>query len=208
MASVAKIVLDATDDAANSLMDGSTVAGLGWENAIAHRTAASARHGWPATLSPRWFRSVFGGWKTLDGLRINLGSLGNALCGASFARALAQFGEAVHQATARRLCNSFVLAHRPFDIGSASYSALIASLLASVPFQKRHLGLGASTALEQAKLFGHSFPISFRICAAKAAVTAEDSPDAMMEAHVKNTSQALGETAPDATACVVPGDGN
>jgi len=193
-------VLEATEDAASASIGNDT----GWEHAIWTGSATEAEHGWPAVLSPRWFRSVFDGWKVLRGVRIDPGPLCGALCGASFARALARFGVAVHRGCAERACNSFSLAFRPFDMASASYGALFASLLASIPFLKRRLGLGSEAARHQAVSTGRSLLISLRTRAAQAAVASAGTRDATVDAHVTCTSRALRSSVPDETAAVVP----
>lgn len=197
---VARQVLNATDD----VMSASMGQVDGWQDVVAAGAAMDARHGWPAALTPRWFRSVFGGWKTLEGLRVDPGPLCDALCGASFARALARFGAAVHRGCAARAGGTFSLTHRPFDAADASYGALFASLLTSVPFLKRHMGLGSDRAREQAQSIGRSLLISMRVCAAQAAVGAAEGPETMVEAHVTRGSQAFGSSVPEEMVGVVP----
>ncbi|PKN49002.1 MAG: hypothetical protein CVU63_03370 [Deltaproteobacteria bacterium HGW-Deltaproteobacteria-20] len=197
---VARRVLGATDD----VMSASAWQVDGWQDVVAVGAAMDARHGWPAALTARWFRSVFGGWKTLEGLRIDPGPLCDALCGASFARALARFGAAVYRGCAGRAGGTFSLTHRPFDAASASYGALFASLLTSVPFLKRHMGLGSDTAREQAHAMGRSLLISMRVCAAQAAVAAAEEPEAMVEAHVSTATDAFGSSVPEEMVGVVP----
>jgi hypothetical protein len=197
---VARRVLEATND----VMSASAGQVDGWQDVVAVGAAMEARHGWPAALTARWFRSVFGGWKTLEGLRIDPGPLCDALCGASFARALARFGAAVYRGCAVRAGGTFSLTHRPFDAASASYGALFASLLTSVPFLKRHMGLGSDTAREQARAMGRSLLISIRVGASQAAVAAAEEPEAMVEAHVLTAMQAFGSSVPEEMLGVVP----
>ena len=200
LAGVAIHVLDGTDEIANASIGESK----SWENAIWLGAATEAHQGWPTALGPRWFRSVFGGWKTLDSLRIDPGPLCSAVCGSSFVRALARFGAALYRASAGRACNSFSVVHRPFDLASASYGALFASLLASVPFHKKHLGLGTAAAFEQAQLLGRAMLISVRVFGAQAAVSAAESMEAVLEAHASCASRALAHTVPNETAAVLP----
>ncbi len=197
---VAKRVLEATDD----VMSASMGQAVGWQDVVAAGAAMDARHGWPAALTPRWFRSVFGGWKTLEGLRVDPGPLCDALCGASFARALARFGAAVYRGCAARAGGTFSLTHRPFDAATASYGTLFASLLTSVPFLKRHMGLGTDTAREQAQSMGRSLLVSLRIGAAQAAVAAAAEPEAMVESHVTTAAKAFGSSVPEEMVGVVP----
>ena len=197
---VVRSVFDATEDVALASMG----EGNNWEHSLWLGTAADARHGWPAVLTPRWFRSVFGGWKPLEGLRIELGPLCDAVCGASFARALERFGTAVYRACVRRTGDSFSRVHLPFDMGPACYGALFASLLTSIPFLKRRLGLGTSAAKEQAWSLGLSLLLSLRMCAAQGAVADAESPEEMMERHVWGTARALCASVPEETLGVVP----
>ena len=211
--SVARFVLDATNDIAL----GSIEPGSDWGNSLWAGFAMDAQRGWPASLTPRWFRTVFGNWKVLDGLRIESGPLCEALCGASFARALARFGAAVERAVAARsaragtslagtFVTSFATAKRPFDMRQSSYGALFASLLTSVPFLKRHLGLGAGDALEHARSMGRSVLIATRLSAAQATVASASasSADAFVDAHVSSSERALLASVPSETAGVVP----
>ena len=196
----AGFVLDATGDVAL----GSYGSSGGFENAIWLGTAADACEGWPAVLSLRWFQDLFGGWKTLASVRVELGSICRPLCGASFARALARFGAAVFLGCARRTGAPFSIVDRPFDIGSSSYGALFASLLCSIPFLKRRLGLGAVSATAQARLLARSLLVSLRLCAVQASVASACSREALVGMHVSRTESALFASVPAETAGVLP----
>ncbi|MCL2824321.1 MAG: hypothetical protein FWD57_10040 [Polyangiaceae bacterium] len=200
MTAVAKHVLDITEDAAMAVISSDR----GWGDALWSGTAADAEHGWPTTLSPKWFRNLFGDWKPLQGIRVEPGPSCSPICGASFARALAKFGSAMYLACATRECHSFCLAHRPFDMAKASYGTLFASLLTSIPFLKRRMGLGASAACHQAKSLGASMLLSLRTIAAQTAVASTDTSDALLQAHVEFGSRAFLSRVQEETAGVLP----
>jgi len=200
LSSVVARTLSATDAVASAWFG----EGKPWEHVVDLGSASDAVHGWPAVLTPRWFRTIFGGWKPLEGMRIPPGPLCNAVSGSSLARALAWFGSAVYQAAAARTCHSWVLTNRPFDLDRESYSALFATLLASPAFLKRHLGLGTTTAIAQSRALARSLLLSLRMNAALVAVLDAESPDAMVDAHVTCVGRALRTTVPDETAGVVP----
>lgn len=195
----AERVIDATQDVAQEVMGKSL-----WQEVLWEGTAMEAREGWPALLTPRWFRSVFGGWKTLEGLRIDTGVLRQPVCGASFARALARFGTAVHRGCAERTNGPFSLVRRPFDASEASYGALFGSLLTSVPFLRRRLGLGVPAAREQARSLGISMMLNLRLNALRAIMSTHAAPLAMIETYAGQGARALCAEVPEALCGVIP----
>jgi hypothetical protein len=196
---VAERVMAGTDDAMAAGIKAES-----WQEVVRVAAAMDARSGWPAALTPRWFRWMFGGWKSLQGIHLELGPLCDPICGASFARALARFGGAIHRGWAMRSQGPFSMVHRPFDAAAASYGALLASLLTSVPFLKRRMGLGRDAARIQARSLGLSLLISVRMNAAQAIVATMTSPQAMVEAHVTEVSKAMHASIPETLAGVVP----
>lgn len=197
---VAELVLAATDD----LM--SDVAKTGWEleDALHGCAAMGAREGWPAKLSPRWFRSLFGEWRSLSGMRVDPGPIPEPICGASFTRALTRFGASVHAACSAREHAPSSLVLRPFDAARAAYGVLFGSLLSSVPFLRRRLGVGSVAARRQAHEMRVSMLATIRLHAVRAAFASEPDESDAVNTHVKLGSRALRTTVPDELAGVLP----
>lgn len=194
-----QLVLESTHEVAQEVLSKAC-----WQEVLWAGTAMDAREGWPALLTPRWFRSVFGGWKSLDGLPIDTGVLCQPMCGASFARALSRFGTAVHRGCAERTKGPSRLVHRPFDASQASYGALFGSLLTSVPFLRRRLGLGGSKAREQARAMGLAMLVAVRLDGLRAMMSVQGAPSAMVETHAREGSRALCTGVPEELVGVIP----
>ncbi|PIE05964.1 MAG: hypothetical protein CSA75_02040 [Sorangium cellulosum] len=196
---IANRLLDATHEIAKE-----AVGDKPWQGALWAGSAMDAQEGWPAKLTPRWYRAMFGGWRPLSGLRMDVGPMPIAMCGASFVRALVRFGGAVHTSCAFRGGVPFCLAVRPFDMGRACYGALFGGLLSSVPFLRRRLGLGTLRARQQAARMGRSMLVALRLNAAKAVLSSQVDALEVVNAHVVYGSRALCTTIPDELAAVVP----
>ena len=195
-----ELLFEHTDPLASEMLDRAS----SWHGALHLGAAMDALEGWPAQLTPRWFRSVFGEWKSLRGARLETGPLPRPICGASFSRALYRFGAAVHRACAERTSSPFSLAQRPFDASEASYGALFGGLLASTPFLRRRLGLGKDAARVQARSMAISMLVAVRLDAARSLLASQSDPDEAIEAHARWASKALGSAMPDELAGVVP----
>lgn len=196
----AAIVLDATEDLARDVLS----KGKSWQDALALGTAADAQEGWPARLTSRWLLDLFGGTPMLAGLKLAPGPMPAALNGASFLRAMARFGAALHRGAGRAISPMFAVAQQPFDAGPAAYGALFASLLATPAFLRRRLGLGATTAVPQQRAMARALLIGLRVCAAKAVVASMISEAAAREAHASWVSRALCSSSPGDLAGVMP----
>ena len=197
---VADRVLRATDDLADAVLERPR----GWQEAIAAGIARDAVDGWPAQLGVRWLHLLFGGSELTRGIHIDLTSVEPAMAGASFARALAQFGRSYARGAGRASARSFTLAERPFDLLEASFGSLFSGLLSSAAFNKRRLGLGQTTARLQARSFVRSQVVALRIMAVQAAVAACADADAARTTHEIAGSRALRATLPAELAGVVP----
>lgn len=142
--------------------------------AIDRRLAPDATEGWPTRLAPRFVLDVFGRW--IDDVRLPAFTVPDAVGGASFARAFAGFGGALRRAfTPRGL--PFSLRERPAGDVSVRFGTLFASLLATVPFGVRRLGLARGVADRQARAFAVSFLLHARHRFAKIARAAGDDED-------------------------------
>ena len=197
---VSELVMEATDELAAEMLDRAS----GWHEALWLGAAMDAREGWPAHLTPQWFRAVFGNWTSLTKLRIEPGPLQEPICGASFTRALVRFGTAVYRACADRTGGPFSLTHRPFDAAEASYGALFGLLLISTPFLRRRLGLGTPSAREQVESMARSMLVAVRLDAARALFSSQTDVEKAVEAHANAAARALKTSLPDEMAGVVP----
>lgn len=196
----AHLLFEHTDALAAEMLDRAP----SWQDALHVGAAMDAREGWPSQLTPRWFRTVFGGWKPLQGARLEPGPLPKPVCGASFTRALFRFGTAVHRACAMRTASPFSMAQRPFDASEASYGALFGGLLASEPFLRRRLGLGKLDARRQARTMATSIVLAVRLDAVRSVFACQLDADQAVEAHARWASKALGSPMPDELAGVIP----
>ncbi len=198
--SLADSVLQATDSLADEVIGRPR----GWQDAVALGVARDAVEGWPAQLGLRWLQDLFGGTELTQGIPIDLSSVEPAIAGASFARALALFGESYARGAARTVGKSFSLAVRPFDLLESSFGALFGGLLASAAFGRRRLGLGQVTARAQSRSFVRSQVIALRLIAVQTAVAAcADSNDARM-VHEAYGTRALRATLPAELAAIAP----
>ncbi|APR83124.1 Chromosome partition protein smc [Minicystis rosea] len=137
-----------------------------WGDAIALAIGRSSGEGWPARLNVRWLFDLFQRTSLVDGLRLEVGSLPQALGAASFARALAAFGGALADVDGPR-SGPFVMARAPFDLRRARRAALFGSLAADPVFGARALGLGRGRARDQARDVARALLVSLRLDAAR-----------------------------------------
>jgi len=198
--SIAERVLRATDDLADVVLERPK----GWQEAIAAGMARDAVDGWPAQLSVRWLHLLFGGSELTQGIHIDLTTVGPATAGASFARALCEFGRSYARGAGRASTRSFTLAERPFDLLEASFGSLFSGLLSSAAFNKRRLGLGQTTARLQARSFVRSQVVGMRLMAVQALVAACADAESARTTHEIAGSRALRSTLPAELAGVVP----
>ena len=197
---VVDTALSSTDDlAGEAFTDVSS-----WADALARGTALDAQEGWPARLSTRWLWSLFGKGPFADGMRVDVPPLGTSCCGASFLRALDAFGSALHGGAAELNRLPFILRDRPYDAARASYGALFASLLGSVPFTRKRLGLGVATAKEQARMMARAMLVHTRVAVIKAAVASCADDEHARDTHASVGTRALLVSLPDELTGVVP----
>ncbi len=133
-------------------------------DALALGVARDAPEGWPAHLQPRWLLELFP--RVTDGLRIELGPLPVAAGASTFARALGAFGFALRTAGPAPSL-PFAVARDPSHVDAHRYASVLASLAASVEFQRRALGNVARVAAAQARVMGRSLLFSARVAAAR-----------------------------------------
>ncbi len=138
-----------------------------WDRGFARAMAHEAVHGWPARLGPRWVLSVFAGTDLARGAPVVDVRLPAALGGASFARALALFGQAFAEATAQAGL-PFALARPVVDLRPHRLGALFGLLVAEPVFARRALALGQGAARDHTRLFARAFIARLRLGAAAA----------------------------------------
>jgi hypothetical protein len=92
----------------------------------------------------------------------------------------------------------------PFDAAQASYGALFGSLLTSVPFLRRRLGLGGPKAREQARSMGLAMLVALRLDGLRAMMSVQGSPSAMVETYSRQGSRALCAGVPEELSGVIP----
>jgi hypothetical protein len=204
LAEAARAVLDRTAE----LVDVGRYRGAGFEAPLVAALGRDATEGWPARLSARWLDETFRGTELTRGLAIELGPLPEPLGAASFARALADFGDAFAVAAAPRAA-PFVLRRRPFDVRRARRAALFASLTTDPTFGRHALGLGRDRAREQARLVARALLLSLRLDATRVLLRGALASDPRALAHrfEEGTERALGVPFPPALAGVVPSIG-
>ncbi|MFT3766554.1 MAG: hypothetical protein QM820_13725 [Minicystis sp.] len=180
-------------------------AGGSWADAIAAGVGRSAGEGWPARLNARWLFELFNRGPLVEGLRLDLAPLPEALGASSFARALAAFGAALADVDGPR-SSPFVVARAPFDLRRARRAALFGSLAADAVFGVRALGLGRGRARDQAREIARALVVSLRLDAAR--VLLRDVlllPARQRDSRFEErTFAALGAPIPPALAGVVP----
>lgn len=175
----------------------------GWQETIAAATSSEAVQGWPSRLTSRWLYDLFGRG-LFAGLRLDPGPLPAALCGASFARALARAGTAFARARTTLTPAPFVLQQSPFDAHPMSYGALLSSLLLSPAFLRKRLGLTSASLKVHRQAFGRTMLASLRLQSVKAAVSACDRADEAREVHATCASKAVLAQVPPELAGVLP----
>jgi hypothetical protein len=200
VAAVACAVFDATDDLAAEILGSDRP----WQDVLFLGAAADAIEGWPAQLTTRWLRDLFGLTTLVAGAPIEMEGVPEARCGSSFMRALDRFGIALYRARARQITARFALGVRPFDPQPASYGALFSSLLASHLFLRKHLGLGQIRARAQAQTLMAAILVAVRLLALQAAVGSCEEPQAAREMHLDLGKRALGTRLPIELAGVLP----
>ncbi len=161
IASLAEAALAATDGASGEIA-GEPIVGL-----LDRAVAADAGEGWPARITARFTREVFGKGPLFDGVAIDLGELPPALGAASFARVLARAGREL-SARDRPAGVPFAVARDAFDLLEARRGALFAGLLLEPAFHARRLGLGAARAREQTRKVARAALVWVRVAALRA----------------------------------------
>lgn len=176
-----------------------------WDRALPVLAARDAVEGWPAHLSPRWVMSVFAGTELGQPGAIASASLPPVLGGASFARALAAFGEAFGHA-AGPSAPPFAIARPVSDLRPMRVGALFALLAGESVFARRTLGLGPSAARAHARIFARSNSAWARLAAAAVRTHGSLFPpsDDLDDCFCEETARAFGEPLPRALAGVLP----
>lgn len=194
------VVLDETDDVARELV-GITAA---WHESLACGCAHDATEGWPANLGIRWLHDTVHSMGPLATFRPDIGVLPEALCGASFARALSCLGTALFRGIIASQRRAFCIGNRPFDARAFAFGALFASLLASETFYRRRFCLGTDAAHRHARAFARTLVIATRLTAVQAAVGACATLESAQQAHAVLGSRALLTSLPPELVGVLP----
>jgi hypothetical protein len=137
-----------------------------WDAAVDAALGRGAHRGWPAHLTSAWVHGLVRHTGLTDGLLLDLGPLPRPLGAASFARALARFGEAFARASVPASA-PFSLAERPFDLRLGRRAALFGSLVADPVFCHRALGLGRVEARDQARDAARALVLTLRLDAVR-----------------------------------------
>lgn len=179
--------------------------GSSWELALDAALAREADRGWPAHLTSAWVQALVRGTGLTDGLTLDLGLMPRPLGATSFARVLAQLGDAFARASAPRSA-PFVLVERPFDLRRARRAALFGSLVADPVFGHRALGLGRIRARDQARQVARALVITLRLDSARVLARGmyERAACDRQSLWESLTACALGAPIPAALAGVVP----
>jgi hypothetical protein len=126
--------------------------------------AREASSGWPARLTHDWLRDAFRGEPRDAAPR--LGPLPGPVGGASFARALHQFGFAVRLSLASPSL-PFALAREPAFIAAHRFACLFGALPGDPEFHVRVLGLGKDGARTQARILTRTILFEARMRAVR-----------------------------------------
>ena len=106
------------------------------------------------------------------------GAVSSSPAGASsFLREAARFGAVVRAANASRGL-PFALAHDPYPLGAHRFAGAFARAVATAPFQRRVLGLGADAARDQSRQLVLALTLAARAQAAKLLLQADARPSA------------------------------
>ncbi len=176
-----------------------------WDRGVARTLARGAVAGWPAHLGPRWVLSIFDGTDLLRGIQLEEVRLPLALGGASFARALAAFGEAFGDAAAPSGAPTAIV--RPaLDLRPLRIGALLAGLVGERTFARRALELGPGAATDHARTFARATIASLRLRAAaeRTRVSLFPPRDDLDDRFREETARAWGEPLPAELAGVLP----
>jgi hypothetical protein len=160
-AALAEAALRATDGAFGE------IAGEPMPALLDRAVCADAGEGWPARITARWTRDVFGTGPLFDGVAIELGEPPAALGASSFARVLARAGREL-AVSDRPPGVPFAITRDPFDLLASRRAALFAGLVMEPAFHTRLLGLGPARAREQTRKVARGFLISIRLAALRA----------------------------------------
>lgn len=176
-----------------------------WDEAIAAMIARDAGQGWPSRMSARWLFDLFHHGPLLEGLRLDLPALPEAIGASSFARALHAFGAAFARESGPR-SSPFVIARAPFDARVERRAALFAGLAADPVFHARALGLGRDRARDQARAVARAMARSLRLDAARVLLRGALLLPARQQAtrFEERTFEALGAPIPASLAGLVP----
>ena len=132
---------------------------------------AEAGEGWPARVTARWVRDVFGRGPLFEGMSLTLPRTPEPLGASSFARALDGAGR---ELAARDLPPGvpFSVARDPFDLLEARRGALFASLLLEPKLHQKRLGLGPARAREQTRSVARASVVWLRVASLRVLASA------------------------------------
>jgi hypothetical protein len=176
-----------------------------WDRGVARVLAREAVSGWPSRLGPRWVLSIFGGTDLLRGIVLEDVRLPLALGGASFARAVAAFGEAFGEAAAPSGAPFSIL--RPaLDLRPLRIGALLGMLVGERTFARRAMELGPGASIDHARTFARAQLASLRLRAAGVRIRVSLFPvrDDLDDRYREETARAWGEPLPPELAGVLP----
>jgi hypothetical protein len=169
------------------------------------RTAvvADAGEGWPAKITSRWLRSVFGRGPLFDGLSLRVEPLPEPLGAASFARALARVGAELAFGD-RPNDVPFSVARDPFDLVEARRAALFGGLVLEPVFHARRLGLGPGRARDQARAVARASVLWLRIAALRVLAYADLGETDRSADYAEHGERCLGRPLSRELAGVLP----
>ncbi len=179
------------------------VRGASFGELVRISVAADAGEGWPAKITARWLRSIFGRGPLFDGLTLSVDPLPEPLGAASFGRALARTGaELAYRDRPNDVPAS--VARDPFDLFEASRAALFGALVIEPAFHARKLGLGPGRARDQARAIARRAVIWVRIAALRALAYADLGEVDRSADYPEHAERCLGRPLPRELAGVMP----
>jgi hypothetical protein len=169
------------------------------------RTAvvADAGEGWPAKITSRWLRSVFGRGPLFDGLSLRVEPLPEPLGAASFARALGRVGAELAFGD-RPNDVPFSVTRDPFDLVEARRAALFGGLVLEPAFHARRLGLGPGRARDQARAVARASVVWLRIAALRVLAYADLGETDRSADYAEHCERCLGRPLSRELAGVLP----
>jgi hypothetical protein len=180
--------LDATDDLARHARRDMVGADGDAAAVLVAAVAREAGEGWPARLGPQWLEAQLGG--ALAGAQPRLGALPVTLGAASFARALRDFGFALHRAW-KPSSVPFALASPPGFFAAHRLGAVVGALPCDAEWHARALGVGKRVADRQARALARTALLEVRLGAARL-LLCDDADPAPRDLFDELTTRVLG----------------